>query len=85
MVYQLSRVAKTKERQADIQWSILVWLSALIDEEPGVTYGFIVGICTDAGTDSFYFKQIICFKDVSNIFRNDFFAQFFDDKQVDSK
>ena len=50
---------KTKERQADIQRSILVSLSGLINEKTCIPYGFVVGICTDTGTDSFYFKQVI--------------------------
>ena len=75
---------KTKERQADIQCGILVSLSGLVDEKTRITYGFIVGICVETGTDSFYFKQVIGFKDVGNIFFDCFFTQFSDDKQVDT-
>lgn len=55
---------KTQERQADIQCSLLVGLPALIDKKTYVTYGIIVGISADAGTDPFYFKQVIGFKDI---------------------
>ncbi len=36
------------------------------------------------GTDSFYFKQVIGVKDISNIFRNDLCAQFLDDKHINT-
>ena len=75
---------KTKEGQTDIQSRILVSFSGLINEKTRIAYGFIVRICVDTWTDSFYFKQVISFEDVSNIFRNDFFLKFFDDKQVDT-
>lgn len=75
---------KTKERQTDIQRSILVPFSGLMNEKPRIANGFIVRICIDIGTDFFYFKQVVTFKDVSNVFRNDFFIQLFNDKQVDT-
>ena len=65
---------KTKERQADNQSGILISFPGLINEKTRITYGFIVRICVDTGTDSFYFKQVIGFKDVGNIFRDCFCA-----------